>query len=236
MAKKGGTRHLNRIAAPKSFSIAKKAFAWAAKPSAGPHAAKEAVSLLSVLRDSLGVAADAREAARAINQGRVLVDGRAVKNERFPVGLMDVVSIPALKAHYRACIDSKERIVFRELSEQQAGFKYCKVLGKTTAKGGRTLLRLHDGRSLAFDKPVKVGDTLRLELDGKKQASALPLKEDALCLIIKGKHAGKLARLKSVIPGTATREAQAVLEGDGREFITVLKYLFAVDEDFGGKA
>ncbi|MEM4389833.1 MAG: 30S ribosomal protein S4e [Candidatus Micrarchaeia archaeon] len=236
MAKKGGTRHLKRIAVPKSFSIAKKAFTWAAKPSPGPHPSKQAVTLLSVLRDSLGVAADAREATRAIKQGAVLVDARVVRDERFPVGLMDVVSIPALKAHYRACIDSKERIVFRALSAQQAGFKYCKVLGKTTVRGGKTLLRLHDGRALLFDKPVKVGDTIRLELDGKKQASVLPLKEGALCLITKGKHAGRLARLKAVIPGTATREAQAVLEGDGREFITVRKYLFVVDQDFGGIA
>jgi len=236
MAKKGGTKHLKRISAPKSFSIPRKAFVWAARPSPGPHSVGEAITLLSALRDILGVARDVRESARIIKQGKVLVDGRAVDDERFPIGLMDVISIPSMKASYRALTDSKERIVLRGIAEKEAGFKYCKVLGKITSKKAKPLLRLHDGRSLFFDGPVRVGDTLKLGLDGKRHASVLPLKEGALCFIMKGKHAGKLARLKSIVPGTATRSAQAVLEGGEGAFITVRDYLFVIDEDFGGKA
>ena len=42
----------------------------------------------------LGIAQTRREGKLVLAQGKVLVDGKVVEKDDFPVGLMDVISMP----------------------------------------------------------------------------------------------------------------------------------------------
>ena len=231
MAKKGGSSHLKRIAASRYVPIARKSFVWLAKPMPGTHAAGESVALITLLKEILHVAENSREAKKVIRSGEVFVDGRPVKRERFPVGLMDVVSIPKMKKYYRIMVDQHDRMKLCEISESEASFKLCKVLRKGNVKGGRMQIGLHDGRNVIFNEDVSVGDTVKLAIPEQKVLGVLKLKEDAKCLVTKGKHAGVLAVVAKLHPRRSRREAEATLRSDGSEFTTVKKYLFVVGDE-----
>ena len=96
MAKMGSRKHLKRYKAPKSWPIHPKEDTWTVKPSAGSHSINDSIPLTLVIRDVLKLADNSREAKRIINSGNVLVDGRVVKDYKFPVGFMDIIEIPKL--------------------------------------------------------------------------------------------------------------------------------------------
>ncbi|HDM89168.1 MAG TPA: 30S ribosomal protein S4e, partial [Candidatus Bathyarchaeota archaeon] len=101
MGKKGGSLHLKREASPPFWPIHRKKFVWTVKPRPGPHPVSRCIPLLLIIRDILGFAETRKEAKKIISQGKILVDGRVRRDDRYPVGLMDVVSIPELKMNYR---------------------------------------------------------------------------------------------------------------------------------------
>ncbi len=229
MAKRGGTLHQKRLAAPRPTLIARKAHIWLKAPGPGTHPKQRAVSLLVLIRDIMKLATDTREARLIIRGGKVLVDGKPRKVEDFPLGLMDVVDIPELKKAFSITIDPKERIIAKEIHQKDAKAKLVKVVRKVTAPGAKIQLGMHDGRSmLAGKEEVKVGDSLKLGFDGK-MLGHLQLKTGATCLITKGKHAGEVAKVSELLPGTAVRAAEAKLVGPAGEFTTVKEYLFVIE-------
>ncbi|MGB1660494.1 MAG: 30S ribosomal protein S4e, partial [Candidatus Poseidoniaceae archaeon] len=64
------------------------------------------------------------------------------------------------------------RLQYRRISAKEAAWKVCRIEGKTTIKGGRTQLNLHDGRNLLVDDPSKdayaTGDSLKMNLPDQK--------------------------------------------------------------------
>ncbi len=231
MANKGGSSHLKRLAAPRYAPIARKEFVWLAKPMPGPHPGSESVALLTLVRDVLGLADNAREARKIIRGGELLVDGRSVRRERFPVGLMDVISIPSMNKHYRAVIDAHERMKLAEISEKEAGYKLCRIQRKSNLKGKTMQAGLHDGRNIIAEKELKVGDTVKLAVPGQKILDVMRLAPEARCLVVKGKHAGTIATVAKIHQRTSRRDPEATMKGDGNEFLTVKKYLFVVGNE-----
>lgn len=230
MSSKGGSSHLNRLSAPRAMRIARKENVWIKKPSPGPHPLERSLPISVVLRDVLQVANDARESAMLLRQGDVFVDGRVVKKPGFPVGLMDIVTIPKAKLVFLVTIDEKARVVLKPLDAAKSATKLCQVQGKRTVSKGLTQLTFHDGRTLLTKENVKTGSTALFSIKEKKISSVLPLEVGAHVLVASGKHAGTRGVVKSLTPGTATRDAEAEVEADGEKFGTVTKYLFVVGD------
>ena len=107
--------HLKRITVPRSWNIGRKAHFWATKPEPGPHSLEGSVPLVIVLRDYLHVCDTAREARRILGGGKVLLDQRVVRDPKRGVGLMDVISLPAVKTNFRCLLDHHGRLHFSEI-------------------------------------------------------------------------------------------------------------------------
>ncbi len=226
------SKHMKRLASPRRWTIEKKHAKWTMKPTAGAHAAELSLPLGIVLRDYLGVADTAREARRVVGQGDVLVDGRPAQGLKRSVGLMDVVSIPKNEDHYRVLMDHRGRVLLVPVSEDQAGWKLVRIDGKTTIKGGRTQLNLHDGRNLVLDEDdYKTGDVLQLKLPEQELAGHYPLEEGNIALIIGGSHAGELATVDGVDVSRNPQENLVHLTKGDEELTTVKSYVFVVGED-----
>ena len=56
----------------------------------------------------------------------VLVDGRIVKDSKFPVGLMDIVSIPKLNQHYRMLLDRRGKFELVKIPQGKEQWKLCR--------------------------------------------------------------------------------------------------------------
>jgi small subunit ribosomal protein S4e len=224
---------MKRIAAPKAIPITdKKERTWIVKTSPGPHAKKHAIQLGVLLRDVLKTATTLREVRGILSKRMLEIDGRVRTDEKFPVGLMDVVSLPKAGKHFRVMVDNKGRLVPHEIPKEEAAQKIVRVVGKHTIRGGKISLSFHDGKNLIGDNNVKVGDSLVVSLPAAKMKTLLKRDKGARCLVVEGKHAGSLVKLKEIIERKGGKPSEALVQGKGEDFITVAKYLFVVDEAF----
>ena len=192
-------KHLKRLPAPRSWSIPRKTHFWIVRPSPGPHGIGESVPLGSILRDMLKVCDTAREARHILNNRGILVDGRAVTDPKFPVGLMDVLTLSQTKAHYRMLVDTRGRMSLVGIEEGEATWKLCRVEDKTTVRGGKTQINLHDGRNLVLPKDsYKTGTTVKMNVPGQKVVDHYELSKGAPVLVTAGQHVGEIAHVLEV--------------------------------------
>ena len=194
MAKK----HLKRLAMPKSWQIRKKEAKFITRPKPGAHSLKLGMPLLLMIRDILGYGKTKREVDYIVNNKEVLVDAVRRKDSRFGIGLMDVISLPQLKQHWRVLLDKKGKISFIEIDNKEANIKLCKIIGKTAVRK-KFQLNLHDGKNILVDKSdFKVGDSLLLDLPSLKIKDHLKLEKGALIFLIKGKHIGETSIVEKI--------------------------------------
>jgi len=225
------SKHLKRLAVPRSWVIPRKTNVYTTKPRPGAHPIERALPLGTIVRDFLKLAATGREAARVIGAGEILVDGRVVKDAKFAVGFMDVVAVPKTKQAWRVFIDDKARLRLVPIAADQAGSKLVQITGKSTLSGGRTQLNFHDGRNLLVKKDdYATGDVLRLEVPSQKVLGHFPLKAGASVLITDGSHAGEVAPIKS-IEVTRSHKPNLIHLAVGEEaFATIKPYAFPIGD------
>ncbi len=220
--------HLKRLAAPKSYPIKKKGFKYTIKSRPGPHKKERSTPLLIVIRDILGIVETAREGRRVLNERKVLVDGVVRRDPKFPVGFMDVISIPAAGKHYRVLLDKHGRVTLKEIDEAEAKLKIVRVEKKHMTKGAKVQLTTHDGRNF-LNVDAKPGDSLLIEIPSQKVVEVLKLEPGRKAYIIGGAHVGSIAEVKEIKPGSMTVKPRVVLKGDV-EFETIKDYVFIVND------
>jgi small subunit ribosomal protein S4e len=190
-------KHLKRLAAPRVIPIPRKTHKWLTKARAGPHPLERAIPLLTCVRDILKYADTAKEAKHIIKKREINIDGRPVKDHKFPIGLMDVLSIKKIDEHYRMMIDKKGKLRFMKIKSTDASWKLVRIENKTTIKGKRIQLNLHDGRNIILPKNMyKTGDVLKITVPDQKIIAHYPLAEDAVAMLIGGKHVGEYGSIK----------------------------------------
>jgi small subunit ribosomal protein S4e len=190
------SKHLKRLASPRKWPIPRKTSVWVTKPDPGPHSIEKGIPLLIGIRDFLKQANTAAEARRIIGSGNVLVDGKISRQYKRPLGLMDVISIPGVKEYYRVLLDSKGKLRFIKISKDEAKWKLVRIENKTTVKGGKTQLNLHDGRNVLLTKDkYKTGDVLKISLPEQKILAHYAFEPGNMVMLIGGKHIGEFATI-----------------------------------------
>lgn len=239
MGKKGKTGRLKRNPAPRIWPIHRKELVWVVKPSAGPHSLENCLPLALVLRDILEVAKTRKEAKKIISESKVYVDGKARRKDDFPVGLMDVISIPEVNKFFRVTPFHKG-LFLNPISKEEASFKLCRVEGKATVKNGNVQIALHDGSNIFAkaadsEKPPEVSyetfDVLKLSLPEKQVVDHLKTKKGNLAVITGGKNIGKQGRIVEIEKTEAKkrRNALVVVEDEkGSRYQTILDFVFSV--------
>ncbi|MFP4546350.1 MAG: 30S ribosomal protein S4e [Methanomassiliicoccales archaeon] len=193
------SKNMKRLTAPRSWPIARKTAYWATKPAPGPHPIERSIPVSMVIRDMLHLCDTANEAKYVVGKKEVLVDGRPPKSSRFPVGLMDVVSIPKLDQHSRMLLDHRGKFRLVDIGGGQEKWKLCRIESKTTLKGGVTQLNLHDGRNLTTEQDShSTGDVLKIGVPIQEVMGTFKLTEGNTAMVISGAHAGEVAVIKEV--------------------------------------
>ena len=155
--------------------------------------------LALVLRDMLRYCDTAREARAILNSRTVHVDGRAITDPKFSIGVMDVLSVKGTKEQFRVVVDTLGRLHLVPIDEAQAEWKLCRIEDKTTQRAGKSQLNLHDGRNLLLPKDeYATGTTLKLALPQQKVLANYPLEPGAIALLIGGQHVGEIAHVERV--------------------------------------
>ncbi|MBR9689475.1 MAG: 30S ribosomal protein S4e [Candidatus Altiarchaeota archaeon] len=219
-------RHTKRVTSPTFWGAGRKNFVWITSPAPGPHPAKMSIPLQVLIRDVLKLVRTGREARAAIHEGHVLVDGVIRKEHKFPVGLMDVISFPALKKQYRTVPYDKGLKVI-EISDKDSKVKPVRVVTKQAVSGGKIQVTSHDGGNY-LGVSAKVGDTLLIK--DKKVNKILEMKQGALCLVFRGRQAGRMGKLVK-FDGSPANSGLARLKGGNEVFEAPVNYLMVIGED-----
>ncbi len=239
MGKKGKTGRLKRKPAPRFWPIHRKEFQWIVRPSPGPHSLEKCLPLSVVLRDILGVADTRKEAKKIISQGKVYVDGKVRRKDDFPVGLMDVISMPDLKKFYRI-LPSHKGLFLNSINKEEASFKLFRVEGRTVVKNGASQIALHDGSNMLVkvedpESPPEVVyetfDTLKVGLPEKQVLDQLKTKKGNVAIITGGKNIGKQGKIVEIEKTEAKkrRNALVVIEDEkGDRYQTILDFVFSI--------
>lgn len=219
---------LKRLLAPEFWKIPKKISKWAVAPRPGPHRKFESIPMQILVRDILKLVETGKEAKRIIKSGEVLVDGKIRKDHAYPVGLMDVVSIPKIKKHYRIVPISKG-LGLIEISEEESKLKMCRIENKTVVKKGKLQLNLHDGRNTLVDKnEYGTGDSVLIEIPSQKIIEHVRMDKGSLGLIVKGKNTGKTIVINNVVVTRSREPNKVVCEIEGKKTEVIKDYVFVI--------
>jgi small subunit ribosomal protein S4e len=232
MARKGHSLIVRRLNAPTFWRIARKENEYVAKPKPGPHAVSDCFTILYVLRDLLKVARSLTEVKKILNQGGVLIDGKVRKNPHFPVGLMDVITIPGMGKSYRVLPDPLYNLKLSEVTEDTQ-YKLCKIQNKAIQRGGLVQLNMHDGRNIVVktddaNAVYHTNDAVKIDLASGQIAEHIPLKEGLIAMVYSGVNNGRMGKITKITH--IMKNDVAMLDDKGEIFETRLKYLFVLGE------
>jgi small subunit ribosomal protein S4e len=222
------SKHLKRLNAPRVVRIHRKERTWTIRPSPGPHPLKKSIALGIIVRDYLNLTDTQREAKTVISNGEILVDGAIRKNNKFPCGLMDVISIPKMKKDYRILFDRRGKLVLVPISSKDASWKLCRIEDKTIVKGKKIQLNFHDGQNTLIKKDeYKTGDVLKISFKDKKIDDTFKFDKGAVSMIIGGSHIGEVANIEDTESIPSSKPNLAKMKGT-TSFSTLKKYVFPI--------
>lgn len=221
---------MKRLLAPKHWKIPKKKLEWAISPRPGPHKKLECIPLMAIVRDFLHLAETGKEAKGIVKRGEILVDGRLRRDHAYPAGLFDVIFVPKLNESYRI-VPTSYGLDLLKINKEESNLKICKILNKTTLKGGRIQLNLNDGKNiLVSEDKYKTGDSLLIELPSLKIVQHIPLENGCIGIITKGKNSGKVCTVEKIYKGEFKKPK--VLCKIGEEKVeTPLEYLVVLGKE-----
>lgn len=222
----GSSHHLKRLNMPRTWALPRKTSVWVTRPTPGSHSLEMCMPLVMIIRDVLGLAKSVREVRTILHNKLVQIDGRIVKDPRIGVGLMDVLTLG--EQHFRCVLDQNGKLRYRQIAESDAGWKVCRIEGKTTIKGGKTQLSLHDGRCIIVDdaNAYSSGDSLKISLPGQDIIEHLSFTDGCASYLIGGSHVGNIAYVKEYLVKRSSMSNEVNFENFG----TIARHVFVVND------
>jgi len=242
LGRKGGSTGLKRKPAPKFWPIHRKEFVWVVKPSPGPHSLKNCLPLTIVLRDILKFAKTRKEAKTIVSQGKVYVDGKVRREDDFPVGLMDVISILDIDNYFRI-VPSRKGLILHPIRKEESNFKLCRIENKKVVENGHVQLNLHDGSNILVKvvdpkKPqedtYKALDSVKISLPESQILEQVKMKENDFAVITSGKNIGKHGKIIEIEKTKGKKRTNALVtieDKKGNRYQTILNFVFAIGEE-----
>lgn len=220
----GSSNHMKRLAMPRSWPLPRKTSIWVTKAAPGAHTLELCMPVVVVIRDILGYAKSTREVRHILHNNLVSIDGRICKDSRRGVGFMDVLTLG--EENYRCIVDQKGILRYRQISKKEAETKVCRINGKTTVKGGKTQLHLHDGRNILTDDAgeYNTGDSLVLALPSQEIKEHIRFSDGIKCYLTGGAHVGEFAEVSEYI----VKRSSMPNEVQFADFGTVMTNVFAI--------
>ena len=216
--------HMKRLTMPRSWPLPRKSSVWIQKPNPCGHPLDLCMPMGVILRDVLGVAQNRREAKKILHSKLVKVDGAIETDIGRGVGLMDVLTVGDVS--YKCVLDTNGKLRYRTIPAKEASTKICRVMGKTTIKGAKTQVHLHDGRNLLFNESpeYKTGDSLVISLPDQEVKSYHKFEEGSIAYLTGGNHIGELATVRGQDIKRSSKDNEVQFD----DFGTISDYVFII--------
>lgn len=212
--------------ASRKLKIPRKTNFWSTTPTPATHKKEDSIPLLIVLRDYLKIGDKEREITRLLNTNHVKVDGKIVKDRRFPLGFMDVLSIDTFDHDFIILYDNKGKLITATNPDENKGIKLLKVTKKTVINNGKLQLGFHDGKTIITDKKdIKTSDVVLMKIPDLEITDVIKMEGGNKAFITGGSHVGEIATIKSIEVKKSSGHNMVNLN-DG--FSTIKDYIFII--------
>ena len=211
-----GSKKLKRQMAPMFWGISRKDKRFVITVRPGSHPKNNSIPSAVLLRDTLNNVKTLREAKSSIYGGKVKIDGVIQKSLHHSIGLMDVVELEGTTEIYRLVPKDGHILVPIKINANEKSKKLVKVKSKTTNKGGKTHLGLHDGRTIITDIDVSVNDVCLLQIPEQKILDVIKFEKNSQVIITRGTNAGRVGTINEIKKGTFTLPKRISLVFDNK--------------------
>jgi len=229
MGRRGPKHHLKRVCAPKSWMLDKLSGVFAPRPTPGPHKLRECMPLMVFLRNRLKYALTYIECKKIVKQRLIKVDGKIRTDSKYPIGMMDVVTIEKTGENFRMLYDHKGRFVVHRIDAEEAKTKLCKVKRVMVGPKGVPFVVTNDGRTLRYPDPlVKLNDTVLINTSTAKIQEFVKFESGNLCMITGGRNIGRAGIITSRERHPGSFEIVHVKDANGHAFATRVNNVFVI--------
>jgi len=184
--------YLKRNKIPKIWPLKRKGTKYLIRPS---HGLKKAVPIVVALRNMIKLASRRKEVEKILNDGKVKINGKIVREGKLPLLLFDNLNLE--KKSFKLVIKNK-KFAFKEVASTEAEKKIAKVTGKKLLRGRKIQINLSDGRNYITKEKIKTGDSVIINLKENKISEILPFKKGCKIMFISGKHIGEEGSVEEI--------------------------------------
>jgi small subunit ribosomal protein S4e len=188
--------HLNRQNIGKFWPIPKKGTKYLAVANYNKH---ESIPLVVVARDILKIVRNKKELKRLINEKRIKINHKEIREINYPVCLFDVINLVGTKKNYRATFSEHKKMIFEEVSDKESETKIFKVLNKKILPGKKVQLNLMHGKNIISKEKVNTRDSILFNLKENKIIKIITIEKGRKIFVIKGKHTGQKGKIEDII-------------------------------------
>ncbi|MFQ6053983.1 MAG: 30S ribosomal protein S4e, partial [Candidatus Bathyarchaeia archaeon] len=151
----------------------------------------------------------------------------------YPVGIMDVIALPDAKQMFRVMPARGGRLKLHPIQGGESEFKLCRIIGKTTLRGGRVQLNLHDGRNVILQEEdaYKVDDVLQLKVPEQEVLGHISFEPRALAVVTGGRSQGRYGTIIGLGSEPGSKRTATIRTPDGEKVRTLAKYVFPVGSE-----
>ena len=222
--------HIKRISAPRRWAVLRKNYTFISRPNAGRDFSL-CTSLNTILKEMLNKTRTTKESKYLIKNKGVLINGKNVYDEKFPVGFLDVISFPVLGENYRLLVNDENKLFLLRIKEDEAKLKISKVLDKKNLPKEEAQANCTDGRNFIFKskdqllKDLKINESILYTIPDQKIKKILKMEKGALVYLYKGKHIGQVVEVDDF------KRGNIVFKLNNEVFETKKAYAFVVGKD-----
>ena len=220
-------RHLKRLAVPITWNVKRKASGFVTRP----HGYLEyALPVAVIMKELLGISSSRSETKKIMRDGKVLVDGKTVRDDKLPVGIMSVISLGEA-GDFRMLLNRQGYLFLKKTDSNETGVKPCKIVSKKTVKKGRMQLGFHDGRtSVSEIKGSRISDTVVFSLPDFKVRKHLKLEKGAGVYLTGGSNVGSTGVVENVSGSVTVRIGEAVVEASKDNVFVIGEKIISISE------
>jgi len=222
--------HIKRINAPKRWDILRKDHTFITRPNAGRDFSL-CMAINPILKELLNKTQTTKESKYLIKNKGVLINGKPVYDEKYPVGFFDVISFPATGENYRLLVNEKNKLFLLKIKEDDAKLKLSKVWNKKNLPKGAVQINCSDGRNFVIKasdsllKGVSINDSIFYTIPDHDIKQVIKLEKGAVVYLYKGKHIGQIVAVDDF------KRENIIFKLNNEAFETKKVYAFAVGKD-----
>ena len=159
------------------------------------------------------------------------IDNKIRRDSKFPVGVMDVLTVVKTNENYRMLYDVKGRFTLVPIKDAEAKFKLCKVKTKAVGPNKIPYIVTHDARTIRFPHPeINEGDTIKYDLEKSQVVTWYKNESGKLVYITGGNNIGRVGVLTHIEHHQGSFDIAHIRDANGKTFSTRKGNVFIIGD------